>query len=150
MASGQWRVLSAALTVSIPITDAVAERWLQRTGHDLKSLHDALDAGTPRQGFSLTDLTVAAAIDIRYEKRSGRNVLARVVAGGRYDLFIAVVAVGIALVAGTAIGSVSGFIGGTFDTFVMRLIDMILAFPSFVLALVFVDWLGPDRVALRA
>jgi ABC-type dipeptide/oligopeptide/nickel transport system permease subunit len=47
----------------------------------------------------------------------GRDVLARVVSGGRYDLFIAVVAVGLAVIAGTAIGSVSGFIGGTFDNF---------------------------------
>jgi peptide/nickel transport system permease protein len=46
----------------------------------------------------------------------GRDVLARVVAGGRYDLFISVVAVGLAVMAGTAIGSVSGFIGGSFDT----------------------------------
>jgi peptide/nickel transport system permease protein len=62
----------------------------------------------------------------------GRDVLARVVSGGRYDLFIAVVAVGLAVLAGTAIGSVSGFIGGTFDNLVMRLVDMVLAFPSFV------------------
>jgi peptide/nickel transport system permease protein len=41
----------------------------------------------------------------------GRDVLARVVSGGRYDLFIAVVAVGLAVMAGTAIGSMSGFIG---------------------------------------
>jgi peptide/nickel transport system permease protein len=78
----------------------------------------------------------------------GRDVLARVVSGGRYDLFIAVVAVGLALMAGTAIGSVSGFIGGTFDNFLMRLVDMVLAFPSFVLALVFVAVLGPTLSVL--
>jgi peptide/nickel transport system permease protein len=78
----------------------------------------------------------------------GRDVLARVVAGGRYDLFIAVVAVGLALLAGTAIGSVSGFIGGTFDNLLMRLVDIILAFPSFVLALVFVAVLGPSLSVL--
>jgi ABC-type dipeptide/oligopeptide/nickel transport system permease component len=58
-------------------------------------------------------------------------------------LFIAVVAVGLAVMAGIVIGSVSGFIGGTFDNLVMRLVDMVLAFPSFVLALVFVAVLGP-------
>jgi peptide/nickel transport system permease protein len=73
----------------------------------------------------------------------GRDVLARVVAGGRYDLFIAVVAVGLAVIAGTVIGSVSGFIGGGFDNLLMRSVDMVLAFPSFVLALVFVAVLGP-------
>ena len=78
----------------------------------------------------------------------GRDVLARVVAGGRYDLFIAVVAVGLAVVAGTVIGSVSGYIGGTFDNLAMRLVDMVLAFPSFVLALVFVAVLGPTLSVL--
>jgi peptide/nickel transport system permease protein len=78
----------------------------------------------------------------------GRDVLARVVSGGRYDLFIAVVAVGLAVIAGTAIGSVSGFIGGACDNLLMRLVDMILAFPSFVLALVFVAVLGPTLSVL--
>ncbi len=78
----------------------------------------------------------------------GRDVLARVVAGGRYDLFIAVVAVSLALTAGTAVGSVSGFLGGTFDNFLMRFVDMVLAFPSFVLALVFVAVLGPTLSVL--
>jgi peptide/nickel transport system permease protein len=78
----------------------------------------------------------------------GRDVLARVVSGGRYDLFIAVVAVGLALLAGTIIGSISGFVGGTFDNLLMRLVDMVLAFPSFVLALVFVAVLGPTLSVL--
>jgi peptide/nickel transport system permease protein len=78
----------------------------------------------------------------------GRDVLARVVVGGRYDLFIAVVAVGLAVIAGTVIGSVSGFIGGAFDNLLMRLVDMVLAFPSFVLALVFVAVLGPTLSVL--
>jgi peptide/nickel transport system permease protein len=78
----------------------------------------------------------------------GRDVLARVVAGCRYDLFISVVAVGLAVIAGTIIGSASGFIGGGFDNFLMRIIDMILAFPSFVLALVFVAVLGPTLSVL--
>jgi peptide/nickel transport system permease protein len=78
----------------------------------------------------------------------GRDVLARVVAGCRYDLFISVVAVGLAVIAGTVIGSASGFIGGGFDNFLMRVIDMVLAFPSFVLALVFVAVLGPTLSVL--
>jgi peptide/nickel transport system permease protein len=78
----------------------------------------------------------------------GRDVLARIVAGGRYDLFIAAVAVGLAVMAGTAIGSVSGLIGGTFDNLFMRLVDMVLAFPSFVLALVLVAVLGPTLSVL--
>ena len=67
---------------------------------------------------------------------------------GRYDLFIAVVAVGLAVLAGTVIGSISGFIGGAFDNLLMRLVDMVLALPSFVLALVFAAVLGPTLSVL--
>jgi peptide/nickel transport system permease protein len=63
----------------------------------------------------------------------GRDVLSRVVAGTRYDLCLAIAAVGLA-----------GFIGGVVDQLLMRGIDMLLAFPSFVLALVFVAVLGPS------
>jgi ABC-type dipeptide/oligopeptide/nickel transport system permease subunit len=56
--------------------------------------------------------------------------------------------VGLAVIAGTVIGSVSGFIGGAFDNLLMRLVDMVLAFPSFVLALVFVAVLGPTLSVL--
>jgi Peptidase family M28/PDZ domain/PA domain len=72
-----WETTLAGTSIAaLSITDAVAEQWLQRTGHDLKTLQDALDTGTPQQGFPLSDLTLGAAIDIRYEKRVGRNVLA--------------------------------------------------------------------------
>ena len=72
----------------------------------------------------------------------GRDILTRVVYGSRYDLFIAVTVVGCSLVVGTCIGSISGFLGGKIDNLIMRLMDMLLAFPSFVLALVFVPSLA--------
>ncbi len=68
----------------------------------------------------------------------GRDILTRVVYGSRYDLCIAVTVVGCSLVVGTLIGSISGFLGGKIDNLIMRVMDMLLAFPSFVLALVFV------------
>src|SRR2546422_814326 len=73
----------------------------------------------------------------------GRDILARVVHGSRYDLCIAVTVVGFALVVGTLIGSISGFLGGKVDNLIMRTMDMVLAFPSFVLALVFVAVFSP-------
>jgi peptide/nickel transport system permease protein len=78
----------------------------------------------------------------------GRDILARVVYGSRYDLCIAVTVVGFALVVGTLLGSLSGFLGGKMDNLMMRTMDMVLAFPSFVLALVFVAVFSPTLMTL--
>ena len=78
----------------------------------------------------------------------GRDVLSRVIYGSRYDLFMAVTVVLFAVTAGTLLGSISGFIGGKLDNGVMRLVDMVLAFPSFVLALVFVAVFSPTLTTL--
>jgi peptide/nickel transport system permease protein len=78
----------------------------------------------------------------------GRDILTRVVYGSRYDLCIAVTVVGCSLVVGTLIGSISGFLGGKMDNLIMRVMDMLLAFPSFVLALVFVAVFRPSLMTL--
>lgn len=78
----------------------------------------------------------------------GRDILSRVVYGSRYDLCIAVTVVGCSLGVGTLIGSLSGFLGGKIDNVMMRVMDMLLAFPSFVLALVFVAVFSPTLLTL--
>lgn len=78
----------------------------------------------------------------------GRDIFTRVLYGSRYDLCIAVTVVGCSLVVGTCIGSISGFLGGKLDTLMMRVMDMLLAFPSFVLALVFVAVFRPTLMTL--
>ncbi|ODN69934.1 ABC transporter permease subunit [Methylobrevis pamukkalensis] len=73
----------------------------------------------------------------------GRDMLSRLIHGARYSLFIGFVVVTIALVVGVALGLVAGFFGGWLDTVIMRVMDVILAFPSLLLALVLVAILGP-------
>ncbi len=73
----------------------------------------------------------------------GRDILSRLIFGARYSLFIGVVVVTIALVGGIVIGVVAGFFGGWIDMVIMRVMDVILAFPSLLLALVLVAVLGP-------
>ncbi len=73
----------------------------------------------------------------------GRDILSRLIFGSRFSLFIGVVVVSIALVGGIVIGLVAGYMGGTVDTLIMRVMDIILAFPSLLLALVLVAILGP-------
>jgi len=73
----------------------------------------------------------------------GRDILSRLVYGARFSLFIGVVVTTIALVGGIALGVIAGYFRGWIDTVIMRVMDIILAFPSLLLALVLVAVLGP-------
>jgi peptide/nickel transport system permease protein/dipeptide transport system permease protein len=74
----------------------------------------------------------------------GRDTLSRIIYGSRVSLAVAVVSVGLAFVFGTFLGSVSGYYKGRVDSVVMRVMDMILAFPYLLLAIVVVAYLGPS------
>lgn len=73
----------------------------------------------------------------------GRDMLSRLIFGAQYSLFIGIVVVSIALFGGVIIGLLAGFFGGWIDNVIMRMMDVILAFPSLLLALVLVAVLGP-------
>jgi dipeptide transport system permease protein len=74
----------------------------------------------------------------------GRDMLSRIIHGSRYSLSIGCFVVSIALVMGISLGLVAGFFRGPVETAIMRLMDIILAFPSLLLALVLVAILGPS------
>jgi dipeptide transport system permease protein len=76
----------------------------------------------------------------------GRDMLSRLIYGSQYSLFIGVVVVSIALTGGILMGMVAGYFGGWVDGVIMRIMDVILAFPSLLLALVLVAVLGPGLV----
>lgn len=73
----------------------------------------------------------------------GRDILSRLIYGSRYSLFIGIVVVSIAVVSGVLVGLIAGYLGGWADSAIMRVMDVILAFPSLLLALVLVAILGP-------
>ncbi len=72
----------------------------------------------------------------------GRDVLSRVIAATRLDLGIAVLAVALSFAVGSVLGTWAGYFGGWSDRIISRLIDTIMAFPLFVLAMGFVAALG--------
>jgi len=74
----------------------------------------------------------------------GRDMLSRLLHGARYSFFIGLVVVIIATLGGVMTGLIAGFAGGWVDTVIMRLMDIMLAFPSLLLALVLVAILGPS------
>jgi peptide/nickel transport system permease protein len=74
----------------------------------------------------------------------GRDVLSRVIYGSQISLRVGLVSITIALVAGSILGMVAAFSGGWIDTMIMRLTDIMLAFPGILLAIAIVAILGPS------
>jgi peptide/nickel transport system permease protein len=73
----------------------------------------------------------------------GRDVFSRVVLGAAVSLRVGLVAVGIALVAGTAVGLVAGYVRGWVDDVLMRAMDVLFAFPAILMAIAVLAILGP-------
>lgn len=78
----------------------------------------------------------------------GRDILARLVHGGRISLVVGVIAVSIALTIGGTLGAISGFFGGTVDMLISRAMDILLAVPSLLLSITIVSALGPSIINL--
>jgi peptide/nickel transport system permease protein len=74
----------------------------------------------------------------------GRDVLTRVLYGGRVSLPVAAVVVLVASIFGTLYGALAGYLGGWLDEATMRIVDMVLAFPSLILAMAIAAALGPS------
>jgi len=73
----------------------------------------------------------------------GRDILSRILWGGRVSLYVSTASVLIAILIGGALGILSGYIGGLFDRVVMALMDVLLSFPTLVMGLLVVAMLGP-------
>jgi peptide/nickel transport system permease protein len=76
----------------------------------------------------------------------GRDVLSRMLHGGRSSLLVGLVAVGISTAIGIVLGAIAGFYRGWIDTFIMRLVDVMLSIPSFFLILAVIAFLTPSII----
>jgi ABC-type dipeptide/oligopeptide/nickel transport system permease subunit len=72
-----------------------------------------------------------------------RDVFSRILYGTRVSLYVGLLTVSFAVIVGTLLGAVAGFFGGWFDNGIMRVLDVVLAFPFLLLAIAIVSVLGP-------
>jgi ABC-type dipeptide/oligopeptide/nickel transport system permease subunit len=96
--------------------------------------------------YDLSNLSLArkgpSANHILGNDEIGRDMLSRLFHGARISLTLGVISVGIGLVVGVSLGIIAGYFGGVVDLLVMGIIDIMLAFPSILLAIMFVAFLG--------
>ncbi len=78
----------------------------------------------------------------------GRDILIRLLYGARISLVIAITSTVISIIVGSTIGAVAGYIGGRFETVVMRLLDILYSIPSILLALAIMTLLGANFLTL--
>ncbi len=78
----------------------------------------------------------------------GRDLLSRILCGARISFFIQFGSVSIAVMIGTSLGALAAYAGGLTGATIMRLMDVMLAFPSMLLALVVVSLIGPNLLTL--
>jgi peptide/nickel transport system permease protein len=78
------------------------------------------------------------------QDKLGRDILSQVIYGSRVSLVVGLVVVGISLVIGVTLGATAGYFGGVFDTALMRIVDILLAFPGILLAIALTGILGPN------
>jgi peptide/nickel transport system permease protein len=76
----------------------------------------------------------------------GRDIFSRVLWGARTSVTVGLAIVAISMVFGTVIGAFSGLVGGRIDTLIMRFMDVVLSFPSFVMAMALAAALGPNLI----
>ncbi|WP_425560220.1 ABC transporter permease, partial [Kineococcus glutinatus] len=120
---------AAALVPLAVVLVALLDDQLAPSGPNEVDVQNRLQGPSAQHWFGTDDL--------------GRDVLSRVLLGARVSLQVGLVAVGISLVAGTLVGALAGYHGRWADAVLMRLMDVLFAFPALLLAIAVIAVLGP-------
>lgn len=96
----------------------------------------------PYEGELSQSLQPPSSLHLFGTDEQGRDILSRIIDGTKISLRVGVTSVAIALSVGTVFGAMAGYYGGKIDMIIMRIMDIILAFPSLLLAIAFMSALG--------
>jgi peptide/nickel transport system permease protein len=129
-----WSLWAGALIVVILVASALGAPWIAPY--------------SPTHIFPGREMEPPSARFLLGTDEVGRDILSRVLYGARVSLGVAIPAVGLATVAGIALGVASGYIGGALDLLAMRVLDILFAFPPVLLAIALVAALGPSTLNL--
>lgn len=119
-----------ALIIILVALMAILAPWIAPYDPISINLADRLSPPSPQHWFGADEL--------------GRDILSRIMHGARVSLIIGLVVIAIAGGLGTLLGATAGYLGGRADNLIMRVMDVILSFPSLVLALSLAAALGPS------
>lgn len=132
-----WRrkaVSVGGITILAVVLAAILAPWI--SPHDPNQQNILMRLAAPSDAFPLGNDTY------------GRDILSRILWGGRISLFVGVVSIMLAMVIGGALGIVAGYVGGRTDRVIMALMDILLSFPTLVMGLLVVAVLGPTLLNL--
>ncbi|MHB8731401.1 MAG: ABC transporter permease [bacterium] len=127
-----WPAAAAAGFLAILIVLALGAPWIAPYGYDRQDLDHALQGPGPQHWLG-TD-------------QYGRDLVSRLLHGARISLTVGFSAVAAESVLGVAWGTVAGYYGGAVDAALMRVVDLLIAFPSLLLAVLITGIFGPSVV----
>ena len=133
-----WRnktAVAGLLVITLFVLTAILAPFLSPHNPVEASLYDQIKPPIWEEGGTWTN--ILGTDDL------GRDILSRLVYGARVSLLVALATVGIAVFFGSFLGAISGYYKGSLDNIIMRFMDILLAFPHILLAIVIMAYLGP-------
>ena len=133
-----WRnktAVAGLLVITLFVLTAILAPFLSPHNPVEASLYDQIKPPIWAEGGTWTN--ILGTDDL------GRDILSRLVYGARVSLLVALATVGIAVFFGSILGAISGYYKGFLDNIIMRFMDILLAFPHILLAIVIMAYLGP-------
>ncbi len=127
--SRRLALIAGMLVIAALVVAALAAAWLAPDSPTHMRLAEGLFAPSPSHPFG--------------QDKLGRDVLSRILYGARVSLLVSLATVLLSVGIGVIVGALAGFIGGTVDFVLMRLVDVLLAFPGLLLAIALAAALGP-------
>ena len=132
----RYPLIPLAILLFVMVIPAIFAPWVAPHDAFLGSLSDRLQPPVWQSGGSSEHLLGTDKL--------GRDMLSRIIYGARVSLTVSLIAIFVGGIIGTVLGLISGYFGGRTDSVIMRLVDISLALPTILLALVLVAAVGPS------